>query len=430
VNPRTIHSFWLEGFLAPGQHARVVNAALGLAGSNAIARDLRQGPHLAIEIEHRDLILRVTGRQGVSDRCDTDLVMSALNEAASQFDIPFRFAFLSNAVAQDAELAVVALDELIELRRDPLFACHLPRFGEHRFLMRPRGSRVYDGDVTIDGAASAGRLAEWDVVAGDFGLIDVVEELHGAEHLVSVGRLSLVTSSVGDLRGMRGLRFVGDLLIHRCERLETLDGLDNLERVLGTIDIANNPVLRDVSALGRVREVGVDVRFADNALLPRPALTPVRRPHPALILDTRELRVEEPVAIGGVRFRDAIRYGLDGRVAVGTLAEDTRVGPCVARAGSVADFDNAGPGEMFTLAQPCRLGGVDLPAGVGVSFWEGLDQPSSATLSGPVDLLGRRFVGGCSLLFSEQGELLCATLPDDTTIDWDGEQWQTGGGLD
>ena len=62
MNPRTIHSFWLEGFLAPGQHARVVNAALGLAGSNAIARDLRQGPHLAIEIEHRDLILRVTGR--------------------------------------------------------------------------------------------------------------------------------------------------------------------------------------------------------------------------------------------------------------------------------------------------------------------------------------------------------------------------------
>lgn len=122
---------------------------------------------------------------------------------------------------------------------------------------------------------------------------------------------------------------------------------------------------------------------------------------PALALEARTIDLAAPARVDGVLVRARARLDQRGRLAAGTLVEDTRLGPCVAKAGTEIELGFGLP-ESITLAAPWTLSSVELPAGTHVDFWShSIDHletiPCHAVLP-----------TGEELDFSESGDLLRA----------------------
>jgi hypothetical protein len=89
------------------------------------------------------------------------------------------------------------------------------------------------------------------------------ESLHTVEaHLV----VMYIGASTVDFSS---LETAGDILIHDCDRLENLDGFEALNEVNpGTLQIADNDLLVDVTGLSGVTYIHTSLEFSNNPILP------------------------------------------------------------------------------------------------------------------------------------------------------------------
>lgn len=109
-----------------------------------------------------------------------------------------------------------------------------------------------------------------DVVAeGTFALIhpEDIDLLQGVTCLR--GNLLIDNSDMTSLQGLESLeKIVGSVVISNNADLTTLNGMDHIERIAGTLLLQNNAVLQDIQALSSLQDVGVRLAILTNPALP------------------------------------------------------------------------------------------------------------------------------------------------------------------
>lgn len=132
------------------------------------------------------------------------------------------------------------------------------------------GEVTLKGDVTIGSSADLDGLQCVTAVEGDLNIeSDIVRSLDSLERLQRVEG-SLTIERAGSLQSLRGLdalrRIEGDLIIGRNALLRDLSGLDALTVVEGAVSISRNPSLEELTGLESLASVGGDLQVSDTAV--------------------------------------------------------------------------------------------------------------------------------------------------------------------
>lgn len=96
-------------------------------------------------------------------------------------------------------------------------------------------------------------LSNLQSVGGNAGFSVYATSLQGLSNQVINKELYLSIDNVTDFSGLEDFTNLKNLTIHHCADLVSLNGLQNLISVNGTISIQYNPFLSDISALGNVK---------------------------------------------------------------------------------------------------------------------------------------------------------------------------------
>lgn len=96
---------------------------------------------------------------------------------------------------------------------------------------------------------------------------DILENLDAFENLESVGSLRINGFSLDNMKGLNKITIINNLLISGNLKMKSLEGLDNLTMVSGTIDISTNTELVDITQLSQISGPIQNLGIRSNPLL-------------------------------------------------------------------------------------------------------------------------------------------------------------------
>ena len=132
------------------------------------------------------------------------------------------------------------------------------------------GLTVFFGDIIITSAADIERLQGYRVVRGNVFINPLgIADLRGLEALQTIdGTLDIAydltqRQSLKSLEGLDALEYVsGYVQVENCDLLEHLGGLDGLREVGGSLSVYNNARLNSIDALGGLEHVELNLLIA------------------------------------------------------------------------------------------------------------------------------------------------------------------------
>ena len=135
---------------------------------------------------------------------------------------------------------------------------------------------VYFGDIIITSATGIDLLRGYRLVKGNvfinpLGISDLrgLESLQTIEGTLDIAYDSSQRQSLKSLEGLDALEHVtGYVQLENCDLLEHLGGLDSLRRVGGSLSVYNNERLNSVDALGGLEHVELNFNILNNPQLP------------------------------------------------------------------------------------------------------------------------------------------------------------------
>ena len=135
---------------------------------------------------------------------------------------------------------------------------------------------VYFGDIIITSSTDIELLRGYRVVKGNvfinpLGIADLrgLESLQTIEGTLDIAYDSSQRQSLKSLEGLDMLEHVsGYVQLENCDLLEHLGGLDNLRQVGGSLSVYNNERLNSVDALAGLEHVELNFNILNNPQLP------------------------------------------------------------------------------------------------------------------------------------------------------------------
>lgn len=148
---------------------------------------------------------------------------------------------------------------------------------------------VFEGDITVTNAEDLGRLSGCTAVTGQVDIVDTaLTNLDELRSLTTAGGLGISGNDalenldgLGNLARVEGNLEIG-IVVAFCAvdianselaclgnaAIRNLDGLGNLEAVGGRLEIAANPALQNLNGLGKLIDLGRELYVARNGNLP------------------------------------------------------------------------------------------------------------------------------------------------------------------
>jgi len=135
---------------------------------------------------------------------------------------------------------------------------------------------TYFGDVIITSKTELEALSGYALVKGNvfinpLGMSDLqgLEQLQRVEGTLDIAYDQTQRQSLKSLEGLSALQIVtGYLQLENCDLLEHLGGLDNLRTVGGSLSVYNNERLKSVDALEGLEQVEFNFNILNNPQLP------------------------------------------------------------------------------------------------------------------------------------------------------------------